>query len=380
MNRIVAMKNYGPEWYTTFGLGYREAAAALSSIGVDVVLIQNAIDPLPTTAVEQGIGDEYADRMAAYDDHAFRDALHDAGLRFIEATSVFFDPALWRADPSIRPVGADGTVIEPHDWYVGLCPTHPGHLAERAETAERVVSEFKPDGLFLGWIRFPAFWETWLPGRPRSEFPEGCFCDRCLETFQADTGIELPDGPTSTRASILRNDLRAEWTDWKCRTIGDAVGTIKRAAQRADPDIEITINTLPFRRADHDNAMEEITGQRYEEIAQHADVFEMMFYHQILKRDPVEMIRANIAEAEQRTTRTLLACLQTKADYVRPPFDHDGRTPIIPMDEHRAALRAVADSAADGVMIYHWRDYLEAEANGDHGLSNALRAFKDGTL
>lgn len=380
LNRIVAMKNYGPEWYSTFGLGYREAAESLKSIGVDVVLIQNNVAPLPTTAVEQETGLEFRERMAAYDDHAFREALHDAGLRYIEAMSVFFNPALYRSDPSIRPVGPDGDVIEPQDWYVGLCPTHPGHLADRAETAERVVAQFEPDGLFLGWIRFPAFWETWLPERHRSELIEACFCDRCVETFQADIGIELPDGSIAVRSEVLRNDLRVEWTDWKCRTIADAVGRIKRSAQRADPDIEITINALPFRRADHDNAMEDITGQRYEDLAQHADVFELMFYHQMLKRDAVEMIAATTTEVEQRTTRTLLACLQTKADYLRSPFERDGRAPTIPIDEHRAALRAVAESVAEGVMIYHWRDYLEAEATGDHRLSDALRAFKAGAL
>ena len=45
-----------------------------------------------------------------------------------------------------------------------------------------------------------------------------------------------------------------------------------------------------------------------------------------------------------------------------------------------ASLRAVADSPADGVMVYHWVDFLEDELLGAGQRVEALRAFKAGTL
>jgi hypothetical protein len=44
------------------------------------------------------------------------------------------------------------------------------------------------------------------------------------------------------------------------------------------------------------------------------------------------------------------------------------------------SLRAVADSPADGVMVYHWVGFLEDELLGDGRRVEALRAFKAGTL
>lgn len=45
-----------------------------------------------------------------------------------------------------------------------------------------------------------------------------------------------------------------------------------------------------------------------------------------------------------------------------------------------AALSAVAASPADGVMVYHWVDFLEDELGGDGRMVEALRRFKSGAL
>jgi hypothetical protein len=85
-------------------------------------------------------------------------------------------------------------------------------------------------------------------------------------------------------------------------------------------------------------------------------------------------------EARSRTARTLLACLQTKADYLDPLYAAGRRNPEITLHEFVAALRAVAQSSADGVMVYHWKDFLEDEAERGGFMTAALRKFKDGTL
>ncbi len=380
MNRIVGMKNYGPEWFTTFGLNYDEATDLLTRQGVDLIVIQNLIAPLPTSAVEQEVSAEQKQRFAEYRDEAFRESLRAKNIKFYEAIAMFFDPQVYEAHPNCRPVGADGRVMEMYGWYVGLCPTNRQRLEERIAKVEQVVEHHQPDGLFLGWIRYPGFWELWMPETVRAEIPEYCFCDRCLERFQTDTGLTVSDGSTSERAAFIQRELRSEWTQWKCQVIADVVGQIKRAAQRYQPDISIMINTLPFTRRDYENAMEEVTGQRFEFLASHADVFELMHYHQILRREPVEFTKTSVEQAEARTTRTLLATLQTKPDYLQDIYAAGRRKPEIPFEEHLATLRAVTDSPADGVMVYHWKDYLEAEARGDQRMSRALRAFKDGEL
>ena len=87
-----------------------------------------------------------------------------------------------------------------------------------------------------------------------------------------------------------------------------------------------------------------------------------------------------VDEARRRTARTLLACLQTKADYLDPLYASGRRNAAISPEEFVGALGAVHDSAADGLMVYHWRDFLEDEATGGGRLVAGLRAFKDGSL
>lgn len=374
MNRIVAVKSYGFEWSNSFGLTEPQAASAMARHGVDWAAVQNLRDPLPSTAVDQIMP------PAGYEDGRFRDALHDRGIRTFEATSVFFRPDAYARNVDLQPVDQTGAKMQPFGWYVGLCPTSPTYLAERAAVIEEVTATLQPDGVFLSFIRFPGFWELWMPETKRSEINEYCFCDRCLLRFHVDTGIELPEGSTPVRANILRHELRSEWTKWKCEVIASVVGTLKMAAQRARPDVEVLFNNVAMGRGDYENAVEDILGQSFEALAPETDHHELMFYHQILRRDPAPWIEALVREARGRTQRTLLACLQTKADYLQPLYANGRRRPAISHQEFREVLQAVANSSADGVMVYHWKDLLEDEIVGDGLLTSALRAFKDGAL
>jgi hypothetical protein len=162
-----------------------------------------------------------------------REELRSRGLRSFEATAVFFQPEVYRTRPDMRPIDENGDVMEPFGWYVGLCPSNPEYLAERAARIEEVGSALQPDGLFLSFIRFPGFWELWMPDTERSEIREYCFCDRCLSRFQEEMGIVLPDGSTRERAAILQHELRVEWTAWKCGLIVEVIRTLKAAMRRS---------------------------------------------------------------------------------------------------------------------------------------------------
>jgi hypothetical protein len=374
VNRIVGMKSYGFEWFTTYGLSPEGAAAALVRQGVDWVAVQNLVDPLPGSAVDQ------APPGPTYRDQHVRDALRDRGLRIFEATAVFHQPGIVAGRPDLRAIDAEGRPLEQIGWYLGMCPSSEWYLAERAALMEEVVDTFRPDGVFLSFIRFPGFWELWMPETRREEIAEYCFCDRCTGRFEAETGQRLPAGPVAARSAVLRHELRDDWTRWKCRTISGAVSTLAAAARRAKPGVDVMVNGIAFGRDDYQNATMEVLGQELEGLSASVDHFELMFYHQIQRRDPAPWIARVTAEARSRTARTLLACLQSKADYLDPLYAAGRRRPTIPTEEFVGALRAVAVSPADGVMVYHWKDFLEDEAVGAGHLSAALRAFKDGEL
>jgi hypothetical protein len=374
VNRILGVKSYGFEWHLRYGLTEAQVARAMVRQGIDWVAAQNLRDPLPTSAVRQDLPGP------PYDDRRLRDALRAAGLRIFEATAVFFRPAASDGRPDLRPIDAEGQTMEPFGWYVGLCPSSPDYLAERAALIEEVVASLQPDGVFLSFIRFPGFWELWMPETTRAEIAEYCFCERCLQQFQAETGHLLPEGATTARARVLQRELRNAWTDWKCGLIASVVETLGAAARRGRPDVEVLVNGIALGRDDYGNAVEEVLGQRLEALSGPADHVELMFYHQILRREPTAWIASLTAAARPRTRGTLLACLQARADYLGPIYRAGRRRSDIPLDEFTAALRAVAESPADGAMLYHWLDVLEDDMTGDGAMASALRAFKDGSL
>jgi hypothetical protein len=358
---VVALKCYGYEWRDRFGLSEDEAADRLESHGCDWALLQNAIDPLPGSAVEQVAPREL-------DEDRFRAVLRDRGMRVFESTSVFFQPEEHRRRPDLRPVADDGTVMQPYDWYVGLCPSSPEYLAERVKLMERVVERYRPDGVFISFIRFPGFWELWLPGTQRREVREYCFCERCLSRFQEESGMSLGTGEDAVER--LQGELRAQWTDWKCDLIAGVVAELGKAA-----GVEVLLNGIALGSNDLGGAAVELLGQDLARMSARGEHVELMFYHQILARRPGPWIRDLTEELRPRVQGNLLACLQTKAAYLEPPYDPAARAPEIPLEEFHEGLTAAAEGPADGVCVYHWADLVEDDQHGGR-MGAALRELK----
>lgn len=371
---IVAVKCYGYEWHTRYGFSDVAAADRMASHGVDWALIQNSLDPLPTSDVEQ------APPAADYDETRFRDRLRDNGIRVFESSSVFFHPEANARDARLRPVGDDGRVMSMFDWYLGASPTSRAYLDQRAESVARAVEAYRPDGVFLLFIRFPSFWEAWTPMVRREDIVEYCFSRDSLERFQQDTGIDLPGGSTVELARHIKHELCQEWTRWKCDVITDAVATIHAAANQARPGTEIMINGLAFAADDRGNLAHEILGQDLGAISQHAEHVETMVYHQILARDPRSWIPDTLRELRPTVRGTLLASPQTTAAYTEPPHHDRGRSPSLPPAEFADVLRAVSAGGADGISVYHWTDVLADELTADGLLADAMRRYKDGSL
>jgi hypothetical protein len=370
LNRIVAIKCYGFDWHDRFGLSESVAADRLSSYAADWALLQNAIDPLPTSDVEQRIPKDV-------DERRLREALRERGIRTFETTAVYFQPDAYRRHPGLRPIAADGSVMQPFDWYVGLCPSSDEYLSERAALIEEVAAKLEPDGIFLSFIRFPGFWESWTPGASRASISEYCFCPRCLERFQRETSVELP-ATRRDAVALLQGELRPLWTAWKCELIAGATIALASAARRGNPGTEVLINGVALGRHDLSDAGRELLGQDLGRLSREAEHTELMLYHQILARRPRPWIRETVDELRPQVSGTLLACLQTSPAYLTGPHAALARKRSIPFAEFTEALQAVAESGADGVGIYHWTDLLEDDKVHDGRMGRALRAFRNG--
>ena len=364
----IAIKVYDFQWYATFGMTTATAAAGLREDGVDTVLIRNQIDPLPNSGVDQ---EAYlartGDRMAGYDDGTWTDALRAAGLRVYQTTATFFDPAALTEFPDARPINADGNPDRGYDWYVGICPTHDRYLTAKIDRLRRVAADLEPDGLFLSFTRYPGFWENWVPDYAFSNADRFCFCARCRARFAADVGIGLPPGDTRTQAKFILAHCGQAWTAWRCARLVEAVARIVTAVREERPNLSIMLNTLPFPASDFAglDARREIAGQDLAALAPWIDRLELMTYLQILRQSP-GWLEPVLADARQRlpADRELLCTLQVAPLYTEGVHAGRGRTPDVTADDLDRAAKAALDFGADGLVFYHWTDFLVDEAEG----------------
>ena len=354
----IGMKIYDSDWFLKYELGYQDAARCLRDWGITFVLAQSRLLPMPDSAVESEAPPELADRYAIYDDRRFRDALAREGIEYWATVCMFFDPKALVADPSLRPVGSDGRPMQKVDWYIGIPPSMDGFVSQKTAAIERAVRELEPEGVFLSFTRWPGFWELWMPHHTRRDFPEYSYDLHTLDRFVRETGVNLPTRDPTEAASWIEVHAREAWTSWKCQIVVDVVRQVKEACHRIRPGIQIMLNTLPFGAGDFEGAQEEVFGQRIEALADVVDVFEVMTYHQILKR-PTSWFSSIGEEVKNRAGRKTVCTLQARPLYLDGIYAKDNRSPTLDAEEFAEAVSAVENSSVDGIVVFVWSDLLE---------------------
>jgi hypothetical protein len=354
----VGMKVYDVDWFLKYGLSCRQAAQCLRDWGVTFVLAQSKLLPMPDSAVKSQVRAEMADRYAAYDDRHFRDALSGEGIEYWVTACTFFDPEALTADPTLRPIGSDSRPLKQIDWYVGITPSVERFVARQTARIERAVRALEPDGVFLSFTRWPGFWELWMPDRTRHDFPEYSYDRHTLNRFVGETGVDLPTYDPGTAASWIEANARQPWTDWKCRVVVDVIRQIREASRAIKPDVQIMLNTLPFGSGDFDGAREKVFGQRIGALAGVVDLFEVMTYHQILRR-PTSWIPRAAQEVKDRSGCRTVCTIQARPLYLDGIYAQDRRSPTLDAEEFAQAVSLVDNSHIDGVVVFGWSDLLQ---------------------
>jgi len=354
----IGMKVYSTEWFLKHQLSYDKAAAVLQDWGVSSVMAQSRYLQMPDTAVKSEIPPEWARRYETYEDLKFREALAKRGIEYWAAALMFFDPESLQTNPERWAVGDDGEKMPKTDWYIGIPPSHEDQVQKKIEAILPAVKALQPDGVFLGFMRWPNFWELWLPEMNRGDFREYSFDRHTLDRFERETGISLPDKDAKTAAEWIQNNARLAWTDWKCQIVAQVIHQVKAACQVHQPDLKMMLNTVPFGKNDFSNAEEEVFGQRFELLAGDVDVFEVMTYHQILKR-PTQWVREIGEEVKQRSGRKTTCTIQARPLYVDGMHANRGRKTDLNVAEFEALVSEAASSdLIDGVNVFMWADFL----------------------
>lgn len=363
LNLRLGFKIYDNDWFLRFRLSPEEVADLLGRMGATFVITQSRYLPMQDSAVESAVRD-VDERYASLDDLAFRRALGERGIAYLGCLNICFDPAFAVAHPELLPIDQLGRQEKKQDWYIGLPPDRAENIEQKIAVLEKAVPELDPDGIHLGFARWPGFWELWLPDVDRSEMPDYCYGRQTLQRFCEAMGTDVPVDRPKEAARLIAERYRRQWRDWKCGVTVDAIARIKASIQNKRPNTPIAINTLPFLQSDFDNAVEEVCGQDIGRLGEVVDVFEVMSYHQILRRD-VRWPAAIGSDIKGRTSRQVICTLQAKAIYLDGMHAGRGRSETISGDEFCAAVDAIQSSPVDGMCIFTFSQLLEARETGE---------------
>ena len=360
----VGMKIYDNVWYIKYRLEPEQAADILAGMGVTYVMAQGRLLPMQDTAINSEVSAEDAARLATLDDRKFRDALVARGIAYFASLNIGFDPHFIAAHPQLLPIDQFGKREEKVDWYIGLPPDREANIDHKATMLEAAVRALEPDGVHLGFIRWPGFWEIWLPDVARRDMPDYCYGAETLARFNAATGNTVPTGDPVAAAHLIAANHREQWRDWKCSVTDHAVGTIRKRVAAIKPDIKIAINTLPFFNDDFENAGEEVFGQSPSRLPEVADVFEVMAYHQILARDAAWPAAIG-ADIKRRSGSTTVCTIQGSALYLESMHANRGRKLTISTDEFIDIVDRIERTDVDGLCVFTFTDFLEMRGNAD---------------
>jgi len=148
--------------------------------------------------------------------------------------------------------------------------------------------------------------------------------------------------------------------------VHEAIARIRSAVTAGRAGFPVMLNTLPFPPSDYGGAdvRRTIAAQDIALLSDVIDRFELMTYLQILDR-PDSWLEAVVSEARAHAPqRAMLCTLQVAPLYTEGIHAGRGRAPGISAEEMGATARAALAAGADGLVFYHWTDFLEDEAQG----------------
>ncbi len=358
MNKFpVGMKIYSNDWLLKYRMSPVQIAAFLAEMGINFVITHSQHLPMQDNAVSSAMSAADSARYTIETDMEFRDELRKCGIRYFACMNVGFDPQAARENPEWLPVDQHGRLGDQTDWYVGIPPSNHAFIDHKSRQLCRAVEALQPDGIHLGFARWPGFWETWLPGMPAKDLRGFCYAPASMQQFSEWAGLDIPTNDSVACATMINASYRALFTDWKCAVTGQMIGQLKTAARGIMPQIPVAINTVPFDISELNGAVEQVLGQRHSTLADTVDFFEVMAYHQILRRS-INWPAQISARIKQRTGQTTYCTLQTGVHYLSGMHKNAGRAGRITAADFAKMVETVLSADLDGLCFFSLSDFL----------------------
>ena len=190
--------------------------------------------------------------------------------------------------PEAWAIDNNGEKVKPASWFMGVCPTEPGFRKFRMKELRDLLNKFDLDGIWLDYVHWHAQFEE-----PDPILPETCFCERCISTFEASAGIDVPDLSTREQAEWILSNRDSIWREWRCSVIAGWVRDARMILKQEDSDALLGIYHCPWADDEFEGARYRILGLDYDMLKGNTDVFSPMVYHGRMGRPP-EWVKDNI--------------------------------------------------------------------------------------
>lgn len=278
-------------------------------------------------------------------DDEFRELARKFGIQLFVIVPIFYDPEELQENPDLYAITDKGERAA-EEWVNFVCPTREDYKKRKIEQIKSIIREYNPDGISIDFIRYFVYWEKIYPGRDINSIVQTCFDASCVDKFQKETKIKIPDMLSSIpeKATWILNNHLEDWTEWKCRVIAGTVKEIAGEIKKTDPSVLVNIHTVPWRERDFGGAIKIVAGQDLAAMHDYADFFSPMCYSHMLKREP-SWIHSVVQDVYKQTNGRVIPSIQVSKAYLEKNF-----TP----EEFQDALVEALKYPSAGVIFWSW--------------------------
>ena len=233
------------------------------------------------------------------------------------------------------------------EWVHFVCPIRENYRNKKIEYIIDLIKKYNPDGISIDFIRYFVYWEKVHPDATLNPLTSTCFCSLCLNRFQKDLNIRIPETVKGTRKNaewILKNHKK-KWVEWKCNVITSMVEDIAREAKKLKPDILLNLHLVPWRKHDYGNGIRTVAGQDISKIVPFVDYISPMCYAHMLKQKP-PWIHSVVKDIGEQTETRILPSIQVKESYLKEKLS---------VEVFKNSLHEALKPPSMGVVFWNWK-------------------------
>ncbi|MCD6564838.1 MAG: hypothetical protein J7K53_02740 [Bacteroidales bacterium] len=280
-----------------------------------------------------------------FSDKIFRTIIRKNDITSFIILPIFFNPDALQENPDLYAITNKGEQAK-DEWVTFVCPSREEYRKMIIDSVKTIIKELDPDGISLDFIRHFVYWEKIYPERTFESLPNTCFDSTCLNKFQADTKIDIPDS-LKTEDKIydwIKVNCLYEWGEWKCEQITGLIAEISKEARKLKPDILINVHAVPWRQNDFSGAIKTVAGQDFSEISDYVDYLSPMTYAHMVKREP-SWIHSVTNDISNQVNCKVIPSIQVNKAYLDTELT---------LEEFRESLKEALATPSGGVIFWSW--------------------------